>query len=630
MPNLLLHGPLSPNKKTVVNLAEKSILRKMKIERTFDIVDRLVKEFRREDALAVKRNGKWEKFSTLQYKEFADNFSYGLLASGFKKGDKIVTIINNRPEWNFVDVGMAQIGVVHVPIYANLGETEYEHILTHSDAKMVMVSSAEFYQKIKSAFEKSGNVKMMYSIDPVEGLKSWTELLELGKQNAGKLKDELDKTKKSIRAEDLISIIYTSGTTGVPKGVMLSHRNFVSNVEGSINILPVPPEGKFLSFLPLCHVFERMVNYLVQRRGCAVYYAESIETIGDNLREVSPDGFAAVPRVIEKLYDKLIMKGKELTGIKKSLFFWAVNLGLKYELNRANGAWYEARRSLADKLIYKKWCEALGGNIKVIVSGGAALQERLARVFTAAGIIIQEGYGLTETSPVIAVNHSDYPLMKFGTVGPVLDNVEVKIAEDGEILMRGPSLMMGYYKDPEKTAEVIDKDGWFHTGDIGELHEHNILKITDRKKEIFKLSTGKYVAPQVVENIFKESAFIEQIMVVGEKEKYAAALICPAFEFLHNWCARHNITFNDNKDLIEIPEVIERYQREIDEINKRLGRHEQIKKFELVAHEWTPETGELSPTLKVKRRFLKEKYMKKLDKLYGYTDGSGLVETDED
>ncbi|MCF6171547.1 MAG: long-chain fatty acid--CoA ligase [Bacteroidales bacterium] len=602
----------------------------MKIERTFDIVDQLVEKLQREDALAVKRNGKWEKFSTLQYKEFADNFSYGLLASGFKKGDKIVTIINNRPEWNFIDVGMAQIGVVHVPVYANLGEVEYEHILNHSDAKMIIVSSNEFFQKIKQAAEKTGRGKIIYSVDPVDGLRNWSEIIEAGKKNRAKHNNELPAVKNGIRPDDLMSIIYTSGTTGVPKGVMLSHRNFVSNVDGSYEILPVPAEGKFLSFLPLCHVFERMVNYLVQRRGCAVYYAESIETIGDNLREVNPEGFAAVPRVIEKLYDKLILKGKELTGIKKSLFFWAVDLGLKYELNKANGWWYETQRAIADKLIFSKWREALGGNIEVIVSGGAALQERLARVFNAAGITIQEGYGLTETSPVIAVNHKDYPNMKFGTVGPVLKNVEVKIAEDGEILMKGPSLMMGYYKDPDKTEEVIDKDGWFHTGDIGELHEHNILKITDRKKEIFKLSTGKYVAPQVVENKFKESSFIEQIMVVGEKEKYAAAIICPAFHYLHSWCAIHKITFQDNRDLIQKPAVLKRYQEEVDMINKHLGRHEQIKKFELVCQEWTPETGELSPTLKVKRRFLKEKYQVKLDRLYGYTEESGLIETDDD
>jgi len=597
----------------------------MEIKRTFDIVDLNFANRRRDDALAVKRNGKWEKFSTEEYKEFIDSFSYGLLAMGFKKGDKIVTVSNNRPEWNFMDNGMTQVGVVHVPIYANQGPAEYEHILTHSDAKIVVVSSKDFYDKIIEPSKKAPKLEEIYCIDEIDGVKSWMEIVELGRKEAGKLKDKLKEIKASISEDDLMSIIYTSGTTGLSKGVMLSHKNFVQNVIGTIKVLPVEPEDKFLSFLPLCHVFERMVNYLVQHRGCGVYYAESVDTIGDNIREINPHGFAAVPRVIEKLYDKLILKGKELTGIKKSLFFWAVDLGLKYELNKVNGVWYEMQLKLADKLIFSKWREALGGNIKVVVSGGAALQPRLARVFNAAGIPILEGYGLTETSPVIAVNHRDYPYLKFGTVGPVLDNVEVKIAEDGEILMRGPSLMLGYYKDEEKTKEVIDEEGWFHTGDIGELHEHNILQITDRKKEIFKMSTGKYIAPQVVENKFKESSFIEQIMVVGAGEKYAAAIICPAFHFLHGWCAKHKIAFRDNKDLIQNPKVLERYQKEVDEINKGFGNYRQIKKFELTCQEWTPETGELSPTLKVKRKVLKKKYKIKLDRLYGYTDEDGHV-----
>jgi long-chain acyl-CoA synthetase len=597
----------------------------MEIRRTFDIVDNLVENLQRDDALAVKRNGKWEKFNTQQYKEFVDNFSYGLLALGFKKGNKIVTISNNRPEWNFIDHGMTQIGAVHVPVYANLGHAEYEHVLNHSDARIIIVSGEEFYAKIKDRLKAAPNIEKVYSFDDVNGVASWMEIIELGKENAEKFKDELQKIKESIDPEELMSIIYTSGTTGLSKGVMLSHKNFISNVKGSLDILTVKKEGIFLSFLPLCHVFERMVNYMVQVRGCGVYYAESVETIGENLREVKPNGFATVPRVLEKLYDKLLLKGKELKGLKKNIFFWAVNLGLKYELNKANGWFYEFQRKIADKLVYKKWREALGNNLENVVSGGAALQERLARVFNCAGITIMEGYGLTETSPVIAVNHVDYPYMKFGTVGPVIKNVEVKIAEDGEILMKGPNLMMGYYKDPEKTKEVIDEDGWFHTGDIGELQEYNILKITDRKKEIFKLSTGKYVAPQVVENKFKESQFIDQIMVVGENEKYAAAIICPSFQFLHGWCFKHNVKYMDNKDLIHKPKVIERYQKEVDKINSTLGRHMQIKKFELTCEEWTPETGELSPTLKVKRKYLKEKYKVKLDRLYGYTDEPGDV-----
>ncbi len=601
----------------------------MKITRTFDLLDNLLDGLQRDDALTVKRNGKWEKFSTIEYKEFADNFSYGLLELGFKKGDKIVTISNNRPEWNFIDMGMTQVGVVHVPIYPNLGVKEYEHILQHSDAKIIIAASEDYYSKIKTAASNASNIEKIYSFNAINGVSSWMEIIELGKANSKKYESELVKIKDSIDENDMMSIIYTSGTTGLSKGAMLSHKNFISNVMGSLEALPVGADGKFISFLPLCHVFERMVNYLVQYRGCAVYYAENIDSIGENIREINPNGFAAVPRVIEKLYDKILLKGKELTGIKRALFFWAVDLGLKYELNNANGWWYGVKHRIADKLIFSKWREALGGNIDVIVSGGAALQERLSRVFNAAGITIQEGYGLTETSPVISVNMSKYPYLKFGTVGPILKNIEVKIDEDGEILMRGPSLMIGYYKNEEKTKEVIDDEGWFHTGDIGEIQEHNILKITDRKKEIFKLSTGKYVAPQVVENRFKESAFIEQIMVVGNGEKYAAAIICPAFHFLHGWCFKHKIKYKDNKDLIRNPKVIERYNKEVESINKELGNHRKIKKFELTCQDWTPETGELSPTLKVKRKFLKEKYKIKLDRLYGYTTEDGHVGTPE-
>jgi|TARA_Y100000031_G_scaffold156977_1_gene214647 long-chain acyl-CoA synthetase len=592
----------------------------LEVTKTFELVDNLLDGLQRDDALTVKRKGKWEKFSTLKYKEFVDNFSFGLITLGFKKGDKIVSVSNNRPEWNFIDMGMTQVGVVHVPIYSNLGAKEYEHILSHSDAKIVITSSEEYYDKISEPAQKSDNIEKIYSFDQIEGVASWMEIIELGKSNAEKYKDELINIRNGINEDDMMSIIYTSGTTGLSKGVMLSHRNFISNVKATIHILPVGPEGKFVSFLPLCHVFERMLNYLLQYRGCAVYYAENIETIGDNIREVKPEGFAAVPRVIEKVYDKIMLKGKELKGIKKGLFFWAVNLGFRFELNNANGWWYGVQLKIADKLIFSKWREALGGNVDLIVSGGAALQARLARIFKAAGIPILQGYGLTETSPVISVNHPKYPLLKFGTSGPILNNVEVKIAEDGEILMKGPSLMLGYYKDKEKTDEVIDPEGWFHTGDIGEIQEHNILKITDRKKEIFKLTTGKYVAPQVVENRFKESGFIEQIMVVGEGEKYAAAIICPAFQFLHGWCFKHNIEFNDNKDMIQNLEVINRFQKEVDTINVELGQHLQLKKFELVNQEWTPETGELSPTLKVKRKFIKSKYKFELDKLYDYSN----------
>lgn len=595
----------------------------MEIKRTFDILENLVANHQKEDALSVKRHGKWEKFSTLDYKKNVDNFSYGLIALGFEKGDKILTVSNNRPEWNFIDMGMSQVGAVHVPVYPNISDEEYLHVLSHSDSRMVIVSSKEHYDKILPLAEKTPNIEKVYTFDEVEGAPNWTEITELGAKNQDAAR--LKQRKDSIAHEDLVSIIYTSGTTGRSKGVMLSHKNFISNVLASIHLLPVGSDAHFLSFLPLCHVFERMVNYLLQYKGCAVYYAESIETIGDNLREVSPHGMTAVPRVIEKLFDKLLLKGKELPGMKKAIFFWAVKLGLRYELNRENGGIFEFKRKIADKLIYSKWREALGGNIKIIISGGAALQARLARVFHCAGLPILEGYGLTETSPVIAVNQMDYPYVRFGTVGPVLDNVEVKIAEDGEILMKGPSLMMGYYKDPEKTDEVIDKEGWFHTGDIGELQDLNILKITDRKKEIFKLSTGKYVAPQVIENKFKKSQFIEQIMVVGENEKYTAAIICPAFHFLNGWCFLHQVKYRDTKEMIKHPRVIARFQEEVDRLNANLNEHEKVKMFELTCTEWTPESGELSPTLKLRRNIVREKYRILLDRLYGYTDKDGHV-----
>lgn len=599
----------------------------MNVIKTFEIVDQLVEKYPRDIALSVKRNGQWDNFSTQEYKEMRDFVSLGLLAMGFKKGDKIITVSNNRPEWNFLDMGMTQIGVVHVPLYPNIGPREYQYIVDHSEARLIVVSSLEYYDKLKNPAENTERIDGIYSFDQLKVCSSWMEIVEKGKQASIDLIEKLKERRNEIEAEDLMTIIYTSGTTGLSKGVMLSHKNLMSNLEATWPILPLDHSSKVISFLPLCHVFERMVNYLVQYKGCSVYYAESIDAVGDNLREIKPNGFASVPRVLEKVFDKIVANGKDLSGIKKNLFFWALNLGLRYELNGANGWWYEFQLKIARKLIFSKWQEALGGNIETVLSGGAALQPRLARVFNAAGIPLMEGYGLTETSPVIAVNQAYYPYMKFGTVGPVLDNVEVKIAEDGEILMKGPSQMMGYYKDPEKTALAIDEDGWFHTGDIGELDELNILKITDRKKEIFKLSTGKYVAPQLIENIFKESAFIEQLMIVGEAEKYAAAIICPAFPFLHQWCEKHNISFGDNRDLIQIPEVKKRYEEEIEKINQTLGKHRQVKKFELTCQEWLPETGELSPTLKLKRNYIKQKYRIKFDRMYGYTDEPGHVGT---
>lgn len=581
----------------------------MQVTRTFDILERLRENFMCEDALAVKRNKKWDIFSTQEYLDNAYDFAFGLMALGYKKGEKIGTVSNNRPEWNFVDMGMAMVGIIHVPIYPTISDAEYEYILAHSEVKTLIVSDKMLHKRLVPLAEKVSAIENIYVFDEgIEGAKSWTEIRDLGTQNRAKYKVELEKIKASIKPEDMVTIIYTSGTTGNSKGVMLSHTNLVSNVIESTIIQPLEFGDKALSFLPLCHVYERMLNMNFQYKGIRVYYAENMATIVDNLKEINPNGFSSVPRLLERVFDKIMAKGKDLEGIKKRLFFWAVNLGLRYELNNANGWWYALKLKIARKLIFSKWQEALGGNVKIIISGGAALQERLARVFHAAGINVIEGYGLTETSPVIAVNHYAYPNIKFGTVGPVLPGVEVKIAEDGEILAKGPNIMLGYYKAPDLTAEVIDKDGWFHTGDIGIMVDNKYLKITDRKKEIFKLSSGKYVAPQAVENYCKESMFIENIMVIGENEKFASALISPDFNHLHFWATKHKTHYRDNEELVRIPEVVKRYQREINEINKKLSETEKIKRFRLVCSEWTPGTGELSPTLKLKRKFLYEKY----------------------
>lgn len=580
----------------------------MQVTRTFDILERLRENFMVDDALAVKRNKKWDIFSTQEYLDNAYDFAYGLLALGYKKGEKIGTVSNNRPEWNFVDMGMSMAGIVHVPIYPTISDSEYEYILAHSEVKTLIISDKMLLKRLSPLADKVETIQNIYVFDTIEGAKSWEEIRDLGTQNRAKYKEELENIKASIKAEDMVTIIYTSGTTGNSKGVMLSHNNLVSNVIESTVIQPLEFGDKALSFLPLCHVYERMLNMNFQYKGISVYYAENMATIVDNLKEIKPEGFSSVPRLLERVFDKIMAKGKDLDGIKKKIFFWAVDLGLRYELNNANGWLYAQKLKLARKLIFSKWQEALGGNVKIIISGGAALQERLARVFHAAGINVIEGYGLTETSPVIAVNHYEYPNVKFGTVGPILNGVEVKFAEDGEILAKGPNVMLGYYKAPDLTAEVIDEDGWFHTGDIGILVDNKYLKITDRKKEIFKLSSGKYVSPQVVENYCKESMFIENVMVIGENEKFASALVSPDFNHLHFWATKHKLHYRDNEELVRIPDVVKRYQKEINEINKKLSDTEKIKRFRLVCSEWTPNTGELSPTLKLKRKFLYEKY----------------------
>jgi len=594
----------------------------MEITRTFDLLKLYAEKYIIEDALAGKKNKKWVKYSSQEYIDNSHHFAYGLLEMGFQKGDKIATVSNNRPEWNFIDMGLSMAGFVHVPIYPTISISEYEHILNNSESKLLIVSDKLLFKKLQPLQEKTKDIQDIYIINETEGIKNWQEIVELGKANKEKHQAQLEEIKNGIDAKDLVTIIYTSGTTGNSKGVMLSHNNLVTNFIATSKVQPLNYEEghKVLSFLPLCHVYERMLNYHFQYLGLRIYYAENMGTIADNLKEIKADGFSTVPRLLEKVYDKIMAKGKDLEGMKKKIFFWAVNLGLRYELNGANGWFYEYQLKWARKLIFSKWNDALGGKVKIIISGGSALQPRLARVFHAAGMKVMEGYGLTETSPVIAVNHSTYPNIRFGTVGPLIENVEVKIAEDGEILTKGPHVMMGYYNADDLTAEVIDKDGWFHTGDIGVMEDNKFLKITDRKKEIFKLSSGKYVAPQAVENKFKESIFIETLMVVGENEKFASALISPNFNHLHFWASKHKIHYRDNEELVKNPEVISRFQKEVNEINKHISKTENIKRFRIVCDEWSPQTGELSPTLKLKRKVIYNKYDHILREIYRYSD----------
>jgi long-chain acyl-CoA synthetase len=529
--------------------------------------------------------------------------------------DKIAVISStNRTEWNIVDIGILQIGAQNVPIYPTIAKEDYEYILNHSEATICFVSDAEVLEKL-NAIKTNTKLKGVFTFNDISGEKNWKEVLKLGEDNSNQ--SDVDSLKENVTQNDLATLIYTSGTTGKPKGVMLSHKNLVSNVLDSEKRVPFDyGKSKALSFLPVCHVFERMILYLYQYCGVEIYFAESIEKMSDNLKEIKPNVMTAVPRLYEKVYDKIVSKGTDLSGIKKMLFFWAIKLGLKYEPYGKNGWWYEKQLSLARKLIFSKWKEGLGGNLDLMVSGSAALQTRLTRIFAAAEMPIMEGYGLTETSPVISVNDQRNGGFKIGTVGRIIDNVNVKIAQDGEILVKGPNVMLGYYKDPEKTAEVMTGD-YFHTGDIGEICNNDFLKITDRKKEMFKTSGGKYVAPALLENQFKQSRFIEQIMVIGEGEKMPAALIQPNFEIIKDWIERKEKNIQPDKTSIASSEiVIDRIQREVDEANLKFGKWEQIKKFELTPELWTIDAGHLTPTMKMKRKVIKEKYKDLIEKIY--------------
>lgn len=568
------------------------------------------------DCLVTKYGEEWVKTSTQEFVDKANAVSRGLLRLDVNKNDKIALIsTNNRTEWSIMDIGILQTGAQTIPIYPTISAEDYEYILNHSESVYCFVSDREVYDKVMSIKKNVPTLKEVFTFDTISAAKNWIEILELGEDNSNQ--EEVEARKNAVKTKDLATIIYTSGTTGKPKGVMLSHKNIVSNVIDSAPRIPVKEgDARAMSFLPVCHIFERMILYIYQYHSVSIYFAESIEKISDNLKEVHPNVMSVVPRLLEKVYDKIYAKGTDLTGIKKSLFFWAIELGLHYEPYGANGWWYEFRLKIARKLIFSKWKEALGGNLDVMVSGSAALQPRLARVFAAAGIPVMEGYGLTETSPVISVNDQRNELFRIGTVGKVIPNVEVKIAEDGEILCKGPNVMMGYYKDPEKTAEVMSGD-YFHTGDIGEIDKDGFIKITDRKKEMFKTSGGKYIAPQLLENAMKQSLFIEQIMVIGDGEKMPAAFIQPSFDFIKEWAKRKNINIGSSlEDLCNNEKVIARIKEEVDHYNERFGQWEKIKRFELTPEIWSVEAGHLTPTMKLKRRVVKERYKDLYDKIY--------------
>lgn len=583
-------------------------------QRLFEIPRHQLTHYPNAKMFVTKTNGVWTPFSTKEFVEATMNYSKGLISLGIQPGDNIALVSTNRYEWNIMDIAIQQVGAIVVPIYPNISVNDYNYIFNDAKIKLCVVGDRELYDKINGIKGAVPSLTSLYMFDKETGIPHWSEIL----QNSSTIEENEVTTRMSvIETNDLVTIIYTSGTTGNPKGVMLSHRNILSNVDACQVSIPADNNSNVLSFLPVCHIYERMLHYLYMYLGCSIHFAESMETIGDNIREVKPEVFTAVPRLIEKVYDKILAKGEELTGIKRKLFFWAVDLAEEYELT-GKSAFYKFKLGIARKIIFSKWKLALGGNVRAIASGSAALQPRLARIFLAAGIPILEGYGLTETSPVVSVNCLKKGI-SIGTVGTLIQDVEVKIAEDGEILVKGPNVMLGYYNLPEATAEVMDAEGWFHTGDIGEFVAGKFLKITDRKKEIFKTSGGKYIVPQAMENKFKESRFIEQIMVIGESQKFPAALIVPSFAFLKEWLKRkelNHLSNATNETLIQDENVIGRIQKEVDHLNEGFGNWEKIKRFELLPEEMSIDGGELTPTLKLKRKKILEKYEQLVIKIY--------------
>lgn len=583
----------------------------LEAQRLFDLPHLQLKKYPNEKMFVSKINGEWIPLSTADFLEKAMGISRGLIAQGIEPGDKVAIVSPTRYEWNVVDIAIQQVNGVVVPIYPNISSKDYEYIFNDATIKLCFVADQEILDKILHAKGNMRDLRHIYTFEKCDGADNWDKIVEAGQSVE---KSAVEERMTIAKIEDLATIIYTSGTTGNPKGVMLSHKNILSNVEVCIDPIPADQNSRVLTFLPLCHIFERMLHYLYMYLGCSIYFAESMDTIGDNIREVKPHVFTAVPRLIEKVFDKIMAKGDELSGIKRSLFFWAVDLAEKYDPVNRSGI-YKMKLGIARKLIFSKWQEALGGEVRAMASGSAALQPRLARIFLAADIPILEGYGLTETSPVVSVNCFKKGI-RVGTVGPLIEGVEVKIAGDGEILVKGPNVMMGYYNQPEETAKVI-KDGWFHTGDIGEFQEDKFLKITDRKKEIFKTSGGKYIIPQAMENKFKESRFIEQIVVVGESQKFPAAIVVPNFEFVREWAKRkgHHVG-KTNEELINSKIVTDRIQLEIDTYNEQFGQWEQLKKFVMLPAELTVENDELTPTLKLKRKNIHKRYQEQIESIY--------------
>jgi long-chain acyl-CoA synthetase len=585
------------------------------ITRIFDLLRLYGHDFRsKQDLFFSKSTGRWVSFPAEDYIRISREIGLGLLASGIRPGTRIATVMLNSPEWNFFDMGIMMAGAIQVPIFPTIAAEDFRYILDDAGIEYVIIYNPEICSRVGPVIREVGSVREVFCIRKVKGVKSWKELTARGQSFPDP--GMLERISSSIVPDDVATIIYTSGTTGQPKGVMLTHRNVVSNFKACSRIPGFNEKDRALSFLPLCHVYERMLNYLYQYLGMSVWYAESLDKVPAYLKEVRPDVFAAVPRVLEKMYNTFVTRGRNLKRPSKGLFFWAIRLGHRFEPDHALGRSYDLKRMVADLLVYRQWRKALGGHVRIIVCGSASLHPRLSRIFWAAGLKVLEGYGLTETSPVITVQTLEPGDLKFGTVGTALPGVEIRIAPDGEILCRGPNVMKGYYGKEALTAEVIDREGWFYTGDIGMLTEGKYLKITDRKKEIFKTSTGKYVAPQVIEQRLKESPFIESVMVIGENRKYVAALIVPRFEHLTGWCAVKKIPFPSHKAIVRNPQVIARIAEEVERLNTGLGHTEKVKKFRLLPDEWTVEGGEYSATLKLRRNYILEKYWEVIEAMY--------------